>query len=355
MTVSILDINRHGLLRRDDIGTGPNQAAPGPLLAALASAPGYKGAWDASGGVMPADPAVGNMWLCSTGGTVGGVAYLAGDLILYTGTAWLRRPYAFPGVYPGAALSLNNGLTGGSAATIAWDAVTACWLTSEGVSRALHADYDTNGHDLTQLFDGNGETFASYADKLVDGSGRAFEWNDAAGCWDTGAYGVDYAVQALTANSALTCGSADAAFSLDNYGTTFYFNPENNRWATNGAGVENALQADFAVRLDNLFGNTLGWNYDFTRWEISGDTYTSGTIALASAGVFVLQMDGGAIALTPNGVENTFTSLTLLDINGASLRTKGFDESIQQAVADTATLSQVIAALKTAGLFIDPV
>lgn len=334
------------------LGTGAWQAAPGLLLAALASAPGYKGAWNASSGAMPAEPAVGDMWLCSAGGEVGGVAYLAGDLILYTGAAWLRRPFAFPSIFPGAAQSLDNGLSGGTADTLAWDVGNGCWHTDNGVNRALHADYDINGHDLSQLFDGNGETIASYAGMLINGSGTLFSWNYSSGCWDTGAYGVDYAVQALTANSAIVCGSADSAISLSNMGNSIYWSDEQGRWDA-GNGVNLAFQATIANGLDNMFGNYFQWDGENGRWTTADALFCSGAImtttALYSAG------ESYTIGYSANGVYNQTADFQMLDVNGASRLTKGFDGSIQQTVAATATLSQVIAALKTAGLFIDPV
>lgn len=44
-----------------------------------------QGAWDASTGSFPADPAFGDRWEVSVAGTVGGVAFAAGDTIIYHG------------------------------------------------------------------------------------------------------------------------------------------------------------------------------------------------------------------------------------------------------------------------------
>lgn len=89
----------------------------------------YKGNdWDASDG-FPEDadptytPATGDYWECGTGGTIDGVVYRVGDIIVYTGSAWKKQ-----GGSSGAPLSDNEPLmdsynpsagTGGEAAR--WD------------------------------------------------------------------------------------------------------------------------------------------------------------------------------------------------------------------------------------------
>lgn len=71
----------------------------------------YKGNdWDASDG-FPEDadptytPATGDYWECGTGGTIDGVVYRVGDIIVYTGSAWKKQ-----GGSSGAPLSDNEPL-----------------------------------------------------------------------------------------------------------------------------------------------------------------------------------------------------------------------------------------------------
>ena len=74
----------------------------------------YKGNdWDASDG-FPEDadptytPATGDYWECGTGGTIDGVVYRVGDIIVYTGSAWKKQ-----GGSSGAPLSDNEPLMDG--------------------------------------------------------------------------------------------------------------------------------------------------------------------------------------------------------------------------------------------------
>ena len=71
----------------------------------------YKGNdWDASDG-FPEDadptytPATGDYWECGTGGTIDGIVYRVGDIIVYTGSAWKKQ-----GGSSGAPLSDNEPL-----------------------------------------------------------------------------------------------------------------------------------------------------------------------------------------------------------------------------------------------------
>lgn len=48
----------------------------------------YRGQWDASGGAYPSSPSVGDMYVISVTGTMGGVSYNPGDKTSWNGTAW---------------------------------------------------------------------------------------------------------------------------------------------------------------------------------------------------------------------------------------------------------------------------
>jgi hypothetical protein len=50
----------------------------------------YKGQWDASNGSYPTKPALGDFYLISVNGVMGGVSYSNGDMMLYDGAKWDR-------------------------------------------------------------------------------------------------------------------------------------------------------------------------------------------------------------------------------------------------------------------------
>jgi hypothetical protein len=52
---------------------------------------------DASTAAYPSSPSAGDAWRISVAGTISAVAYVVGDLILYTGSAWVKNPD--PGEY----------------------------------------------------------------------------------------------------------------------------------------------------------------------------------------------------------------------------------------------------------------
>jgi len=55
---------------------------------AVAGAMHYKGAWDASSGQYPDNPATGHLYVVSAAGTVDGVTYAISDQIVYNGSQW---------------------------------------------------------------------------------------------------------------------------------------------------------------------------------------------------------------------------------------------------------------------------
>lgn len=50
----------------------------------------YRGTWSAAGGVYPSTPKLGDFYLIGTTGTIGGVRYGVGDMLMYDGSAWDR-------------------------------------------------------------------------------------------------------------------------------------------------------------------------------------------------------------------------------------------------------------------------
>ncbi len=79
-----------------DYVDGPVDAAGGRSAKywaqqALATATGeliYRGTWDASGGGYPAPLGLGDFYKISVGGSMGGIAFLPNDNIIYNGTGW---------------------------------------------------------------------------------------------------------------------------------------------------------------------------------------------------------------------------------------------------------------------------
>lgn len=102
----------NGIATLDAMGELTASQVPSYLLGSL----NYQGTWDASGGVPPyvADPAnKGYYFIISVGGTIGGVVYFVGDMIVSTGAIWQRiegsadtftRLTDVPNSYLGAAL-----------------------------------------------------------------------------------------------------------------------------------------------------------------------------------------------------------------------------------------------------------
>jgi len=53
---------------------------------------GYQlqGELDASAGSYPASPSINDAWLISVAGTISGISYAVGDVIVYSGSGWIN-------------------------------------------------------------------------------------------------------------------------------------------------------------------------------------------------------------------------------------------------------------------------
>lgn len=71
----------NGMATLDGSGKVPTSQLPSSVTS-------YKGAFDATGGSMPASPASGDAYRVSVGGTISSVVYNVGDMIIYNGTTW---------------------------------------------------------------------------------------------------------------------------------------------------------------------------------------------------------------------------------------------------------------------------
>ena len=75
-----------GVAQLDSGSKVPLSQLPSTVVGALE----YQGAFDCSGGSYPSSPSKGQYWVCSVAGTISGTAYVAGDWLIYNGSAWER-------------------------------------------------------------------------------------------------------------------------------------------------------------------------------------------------------------------------------------------------------------------------